>query len=34
VDAGATMKVFFAEDVQMSPYMLARDLSWVKAGRR
>ena len=34
VEAGATMKVFFAEDVQMSPYMLARDLSWVKAGRR
>jgi type IV secretory pathway VirB10-like protein len=34
VDAGATMKVFFAEDVQMSPYMLARDLSWVKAERR
>jgi type IV secretory pathway VirB10-like protein len=34
VDAGATMKVFLAEDVQMSPYMLARDLSWVKAGRR
>jgi type IV secretion system protein VirB10 len=34
VDAGATMKVFFAEDVQMSPYGLAQDLSWVKAGRR
>ncbi len=34
VEAGATMKVFFAEDVRMSPYMLARDLSWVRAERR
>jgi type IV secretory pathway VirB10-like protein len=34
VKAGARMKVFFAEDVRMTPYMLTRDLSWVKAGRR
>jgi type IV secretory pathway VirB10-like protein len=33
VEAGAKMKVFFAEDVRMSPYMRTRELSWVK-GRR
>jgi hypothetical protein len=27
------MKVFFAEDVRMTPYMRARDLAWVKYGR-
>jgi type IV secretion system protein VirB10 len=33
VDAGTKMKVFFAEDVRMSPYMRSRDLSWVRHGR-
>jgi type IV secretion system protein VirB10 len=33
VEAGSKMKVFFAEDVRMSPYMRARDLSWVRSGR-
>jgi type IV secretory pathway VirB10-like protein len=32
VEAGSKMKVFFAEDVRMSPYMRSRDLSWVKHG--
>ena len=29
VEPGAKMKVFFAEDVRMSPYMATRDLAWV-----
>ncbi len=33
VEAGSKMKVFFAEDVRMSPYMNSRDLSWVRHGR-
>ena len=33
VEAGSKMKVFFAEDVRMTPYMRARDLAWVKYGR-
>jgi type IV secretory pathway VirB10-like protein len=32
VEAGSKMKVFFAEDVRMSPYMRSRELSWVKHG--
>jgi type IV secretion system protein VirB10 len=32
VDPGSKMKVIFAEDVRMSPYMRSRDLSWVKHG--
>ena len=32
VESGSKMKVFFAEDVRMSPYMHSRDLSWVKHG--
>ena len=32
VEAGSKMKVFFAEDVRMAPYMRSRDLSWVKHG--
>ena len=32
VEAGSKMKVFFAEDVRMSPYMRSRDLSWVRHG--
>jgi len=34
VESGSKMKVFFAEDVRMSPYMRSRDLSWVKGGAR
>ena len=30
VPPGATMKVFFAEDVRMSPYMRSTDLSWMQ----
>lgn len=30
VEAGAKMKVFFAEDVRMSPYMATSDLTWVR----
>jgi type IV secretory pathway VirB10-like protein len=30
VDAGAKMKVFFAEDVRLSTYMATRDLTWVR----
>jgi type IV secretory pathway VirB10-like protein len=30
VEAGAKLKVYFSEDVRVSPYMLARDLSWVR----
>jgi type IV secretory pathway VirB10-like protein len=30
VEPGAKMKVFFSEDVRLSTYMLARDLSWVR----
>jgi type IV secretory pathway VirB10-like protein len=30
IDAGAKMKVFFAEDVRMSPYLPTRDLAWVR----
>jgi type IV secretory pathway VirB10-like protein len=33
VEAGSKMKVFFAEDVRMTPYMRARDLASVKYGR-
>jgi len=33
IEAGSKMKVFFAEDVRMSPYMKARELSWVRNGR-
>ena len=33
VEAGSKMKVFFGEDVRMTPYMRARDLAWVKYGR-
>jgi type IV secretory pathway VirB10-like protein len=33
VEAGSKMKVFFAEDVRISPYMHSRDLSWVRHGR-
>jgi type IV secretion system protein VirB10 len=32
VEAGSTMKVFFAEDVRMTPYMRSGDLTWVKRG--
>lgn len=32
VAPGAAMKVFFAEDVRMSPYMSVRELSWVRRG--
>jgi len=32
VEAGSKMKVLFAEDVRMSPYMRSRELSWVKLG--
>ena len=32
VEAGSTMKVFFAEDVRMTPYMRLGDLTWVKRG--
>lgn len=32
VDPGSKMKVIFAEDVRMSPYMRSGDLSWVKHG--
>ena len=32
VEAGSKMKVFFAEDVRMSPYMRSRELSWVRHG--
>jgi type IV secretory pathway VirB10-like protein len=31
VEAGAKMKVFFAEDVRLSPYMATSDLAWVRA---
>jgi len=34
VEPGSKMKVFFAEDVRMTPYMRSRDLSWVKHGAR
>jgi type IV secretion system protein VirB10 len=30
VEPGAKMKVFFAEDVRMSPYMSTRDLTWAR----
>jgi type IV secretory pathway VirB10-like protein len=30
VEAGSKMKVFFAEDVRLSPYMATRDLSWLR----
>jgi type IV secretory pathway VirB10-like protein len=30
VESGAKMKVFFAEDVRMSPYMATHDLTWVR----
>jgi len=33
VEPGATMKIFFAEDVRMSPYLSTSDLSWVRSGR-
>jgi len=33
LEAGSKMKVFFAEDVRMSPYMRAGELSWVRHGR-
>ncbi|HZL21137.1 MAG TPA: TrbI/VirB10 family protein [Polyangia bacterium] len=33
VDAGSKMKVFFAEDVRLSPYASTSDLAWVGAGR-
>jgi hypothetical protein len=29
VESGSNMKVFFAEDVRLSPYMRSRELSWV-----
>lgn len=32
VAPGSPMKVFFAEDVRMSPYMTVRELSWVRRG--
>jgi type IV secretory pathway VirB10-like protein len=32
VEPGSTMKVFFAEDVRMTPYMRSGDLTWVKRG--
>jgi len=30
VESGAKTKVFFAEDVRMSPYMATSDLTWVR----
>lgn len=33
VNPGAKLKVFFSEDVRMTPYMSAADLSWVRARR-
>ncbi len=33
VAAGSKMKVFFAEDVRLSPYGLTADLSWVREAR-
>jgi len=30
VEPGATMKVFFSEDVRLSPYLASRDLSWMR----
>jgi type IV secretory pathway VirB10-like protein len=34
VEPGAKLKVFFAEDVRMLPYMRTSDLSWVPGGVR
>jgi type IV secretion system protein VirB10 len=34
VEAGSKMKVFFAEDVRMTPYMRSLDLSWMRSGAR
>jgi type IV secretion system protein VirB10 len=33
VAAGAKVKVFFAEDVRLSPYLRTRDLRWVRGAR-
>lgn len=33
VEPGAKMKVFFAEDVRMSPYLTTTELSWVRSRR-
>ena len=33
VTAGTKMKVFFSEDVRMSPYLATRDLSWMRVLR-
>jgi type IV secretion system protein VirB10 len=33
VAAGAKMKVFFAEDVRLSPYLRTRDLRWARGAR-
>jgi len=32
IEAGSKLKVFFSEDVRLSPYMKAADLTWVKEG--
>jgi type IV secretory pathway VirB10-like protein len=33
VESGSKMKVFFAEDVRLSPYARSADLSWMREGR-
>ena len=33
VASGSKMKVFFAEDVRLSPYLATRDLRWVRESR-
>jgi len=33
VASGTKMKVFFAEDVRLSPYLRVRDLRWAREAR-